>query len=146
LHESFSSRNKAAETIKSSVRILYLRLWEVIKNVLIKAALIIGRLCQCWVHTSWGDSLGNHAMDPVNHSGLNIMRGITKICVATMQSICACIIHCVINVSCMALTLSSTPWSNLWWDPKVACFPGRQTMVDGHRSEGNQCQVDYMSQ
>ena len=51
-HASFSSSNKAAETIKRIVGLLYQLLLDSIKEVLIKAALIVVRLCCRWVHTS----------------------------------------------------------------------------------------------
>jgi len=63
-----------------------------------------------------------------------------------MKYIFACIINCVINVSCIALTLRSTSWTNLWREPKLACSSGRQTMVDGRRGEGNECLVDFINQ
>jgi len=58
----------------------------------------------------------------------------------------AWIIKSVINVACILLTLCPTSQIKLWRDPKLACYPGRQTMVDGCCSEGNECRVDIINQ
>jgi hypothetical protein len=92
------------------------------------------------------DPSADHAADIVYLFGLNLWRGRTKIRVETTKYICAYIINRVINVSCIALTLCSTSWTKLWRDPKLACFPGRQTMVDGRCGEGNECRVDFINQ
>jgi len=54
-HASFSSSNKAVETIKRIVVLLNQLLQHVFKEVLIKAALSVVRLCHHWVRTSWVD-------------------------------------------------------------------------------------------
>ena len=103
-------------------------------------------LCHCSVRTSWVDLLANHAADIVYLLGYNLWRGRMTIHIEMMKYICACIINCVINVSCIILTLCSTSWTKLWHDPNLACCPGCQTIVDGHRGVGNQCQVDFINQ
>jgi len=60
--------------------------------------------------------------------------------------LCACMINHMFNVSCIALALCSTSWTKLWWYPILACFPSRQTMVDGGRGEGNESMVDFINQ
>ena len=65
-----------------------------------------------------------------------------EIRVERTKSICACIINRVINVSCIALTLCSTTWTKIWQDPKVACLPGQQTLLDDYQSEGNEYRID----
>jgi len=104
------------------------------------------RLCHRWVCTSWVDPSADHAADIVYLFGFNFWRGRTKIRIRMAKYICACIINRVINVSCNPHALCSTSWTKLWRDPKHACFPGRQTMVDGHCGEGNECQVDFINQ
>jgi len=104
------------------------------------------RLCHRWVCTSWVDPPADHAADIVYRFGLNLWRGRTEIRVETTKYICACIISRVINVSCIALRLCSTSWTNLWQDHKLACFPGRQTMEYGCCGEGNVCRIDFINQ
>jgi len=145
-HTSFSSSNKAAEMIEGFVGLLFQLLQDVIKEVLIEAALIVVRLCHRWVRTSWADPSADHAVDSVYLFGLNLWRGRTKICVEPTKYIYAWIITTVINVSCIALRLCSTSWTKLWRDPILACFLGWQTMVDGCCGEGNECRVDYINQ
>jgi len=145
-HASICSSNKAAETIERIVRLLYQLLKDVIKEDLIKAALIGVRLCHRWVHTIGVDLLANHPAVTVKHFGLNLWRKRTIIHVETTNYICACIINCIIDVSCIAPTLWSTSWTKPRLHPKCACFPGRQTMVDGSHCEGNECRVDLINQ
>ena len=146
MHTSFSSSNKAAETIEKIVRLLYQLLRGVIKDVLINATLIVVRLCHRWVCTRSVDPSADHAADYVYLFGLNHWRGRTKIRVEMTKYICACIINHLINVSCIALTLCSTSWTKLWQHPKLACFPGRQKLVDGRCCERNECRVDFINQ
>jgi len=117
-----------------------------IKNILIKAALIVVRLCHRWVHTSWVDRSADHAADIVYLVGSNLWRGRTQICIEMTKYMCACIIDHVINVSCIALTLCSTSQTELWRDPNLACFAGRQTMLNTRCGEGTECQVDFINQ
>jgi len=102
--------------------------------------------CHRWVRTSRVDSSADHAADIVYHFGLNLWQVRTKIRVETTKYICACILHCVINIACITRTMCTTSLTKLWRDPELACFPGRQTMVDGHCSEGNECGVDFINQ
>jgi len=132
--------------ITRSIGLLYQLLWNVIKDVLINAALIIVRLCHHWVRTSWVDPVASHATDIIYLFGLNLWWGIMKICFEMTKYICGCIIDPVINVSCIALTLCSTSWTKLWSNPKLTCCQGWQTMVDGRRGEGNEYSVDVMNQ
>jgi len=76
---SFSSSNKAGEMIKRIVRQLYQVLQNVIKEVLIKAALMVVRLCYRWVHTRGVDPSANLAVGNVYHFRLKLLRGRTKI-------------------------------------------------------------------
>jgi len=145
-HTSFSSSNKADETIKRIVGLLYQLFWDVIKEVLITAALIVVRLCHRSVHTSWVDPSADHAADTVYLFGWNLWRGRTTIRVKTMHYICACIINCENNVACIAHMLCFTSWTKLWQDCTLACFPGRQAIVDGRHGEANECQVDFINQ
>jgi len=132
--------------IKRIVRLLYQLLWDVIKEVFIKAALIIVRLCHCRVRTSWVDPSANYAEDIVYLPGLNLWRGWMEIPNKTAKYICANIINCMINVTCIALALCSTSWTKLLWDPQLTSVPGRQTMVDSHPGEGDECQDDFINQ
>jgi len=143
---NLSSSNKAAETITRIVGPLDQFLWHVINELLIPAALIIVRLCHHWVRTSWVDSSANYASNIVYHFALNLWQGKTEIRIGMTKDICACIIDHVIDDSCIALTLGTTSWTKLWQDPKLACFPGRHTMVYGRRCEGNECWVDFIHQ
>jgi len=140
------NRIPAAKTIKRIVRLLYKLLRDVIKEVLIKAALIIVRLCHRWVRTSWVDTSADHAADIVYHLSLNLWQGRTKICVETTKCICAGIINPLINIYCITLRLCSISWTKLWWDPELACFPDQQTMVDRYCGEGNEYRVDFTNQ
>jgi len=126
--------------------VLYQLLRDVIKDVLVKAALIVVKLCHRWVCTSWVHPSADHAADIVYLFRLNLWRRRRKIRFETMKYICACIINHVINVSWIALMFCSTSWTKLWQDPILACFPGRQTMVDGRCGEGNECWVDFINQ
>ena len=145
-HASVGSSDKAAETSTRMVGLLYLLLRDVIKETVIKSALMVLRLCHCWVRTGWVDPSANHTADIVYHFGMNLWRGRTKIQVEMTKSICSYIIHRVINVSCITHMLGSTSWTKLWRDPKLACFPGRQKLVDGRGGEGNECPVDFINQ
>jgi len=145
-HTSFSSSNQAAEKSKRIVGLLYQLLQDVIKEVLLNAALIVVRLCPRWVCTSWVDPLADHAMDIIYHFGLNLWWGRTKIWVKRTKYICACSFNPVINVPCITIMLCSTSWTKLQWDPKLACVLGQQTMVDGRCGEGNECWVDFINQ
>jgi len=128
------------------VGLLYKLLWDVFKKVHIEAPLMIVRMCQRWVRTSWVDPSVNHATDTDYLFSFNIWRGRRKICFKTMKCSCACIIHCVINVSCSALRLCSTFWTKQWPNPKLACFPDRLIILDGHPGECNDCRVDFIRQ
>ena len=108
--------------------------------------MIVVRLCHCWVHTSWVDPSVNHGADIFYLLSLNLWWGRNKIHIETTKHICACSIHRMINVYCISLTLCSTYWTKLWWDPILVCFPGRQSMVDGGHGEGNECLVDFINQ
>jgi len=130
--------------MKIMVALLYQLLRDVMMEVLINAALSIVRLRHHTFHTSWVVPSANHAADSVNIFGLNLWQGCTKIDVKTTNYISACIVNRRMNVSGIALTLRSTSWAKLWRDPKLACCPGWQRMVDGCRSEGNECWVDYI--
>ena len=144
-HASISSTNKTAERIEKLVGLLDQLLWDIIKEVLINAVLIFVRLCDCWVHISWVDSLANHAVDIVDHFGLNLWWGRSRIRVEMMKCICDFINNCVINVFCSVLTLCSTSWTQLWRDHIPACFPGEETMLDLHYGAGNECRVDLIN-
>jgi len=104
------------------------------------------RLCHRWVSNSWVNPLADHAANFVYLFGLNLWQERTTIHVQATKYISACIIFTVINVSCIALTLCSTSWTKLWWDPKVACSPGGQTPVDSRRGEGDEYWVDFINQ
>jgi len=145
LHASFSSSNKAAETMKSIVGLLSQLLQDVIKEVLIKAALIIVRWCHCSVCTGGVDPSANHAVDIAYGFVINHLDGRIKMRVQMTKYICAFIMPCVIIVSCIALTLCCTSLTKLWRDPKLTCFPGRQTILDGPWGEGNECWVDFIN-
>ena len=132
--------------IKRIVGLLYHLLWDVIKEVLIKAALIVLRLCHRWVCTSWVDSTADKAADIVDLFDLNLERGRKKICIETKKYICVCTINSVIDVSCIAFMLCSISWTKLWQYHQLACYPGRQTMVDLGLGEGNPCPVDFINQ
>jgi len=69
-----------------------------------------------------------------------------KVQVEMTKFICVRNDNRVINVSCIALMLCSTSWTKYWWDPKLAYFPGQQTMVDCRHGEGNECRVDFHRQ
>jgi len=142
-HASFHSSDKAAETNRTIVGLLWQLLRDLINEVLINAALIIVRLCHCWVHTKWVDLSVNHDAGNLYLSGLNLWRGKTKIDVESTKYICACIVNHAINVSCIALVWCSSSWTKPWRDPKLPCFPGRLIMVNGHCSEGNECRADF---
>jgi len=115
------------------------------KEVLIKAAPIVVRLCHPCVHTSRADPWENHAAGIVYLVGSNLRQGRTKIDFETTKFIWPCIIHGVINVSCIALRLCSAAWTKLWKDAQPACDPGQQTMVDVCHGEGNECWVDFIN-
>ena len=128
------------------MRLLYQLLREVIKEALIKAALIVLRLCHRWVCTSFVDPSADHAGDTVYLLGLNLRWGRMTIHVERTKNICACMINRVINVPGIALTLCSTSWTKLRRNTKLACFPGRQAMVDGRCGERNEWLVDCITQ
>jgi len=88
----------------------------------------------------------NHTADNVCPIGFYRWWGRMKIHIETMEYICARIMHQVINVSCIALTLCSTTWTKLWWDPQDAGFPGGQELMDGCHCEGKECRVDLINQ
>jgi len=145
LHTSFSGRDKAAQTIKGIIRQLCQLLQDTIKEVLIKAGLIVVKLCHHWVRSSWVDCSADHAVDIDYEFGLKLWWGRMEICIQTTEYTSTCIINRVINVSCIAHMFCYTCWTKHWWDPKLACFPGWQTMVDGCCGEGNECQVDFLN-
>jgi len=95
---------------------------DVIKIVIIEATLIIMRLCNCGVCRNWVDTSVNHPANIVCFFGLNVWRERTKIRAKTTKWISANIINPFFNVSCIALTLCSTSWTNLWQDPKCTWF------------------------
>jgi len=132
--------------MKRTVRLLYQLLRNTIKEVLVKAALIIVRLCHRCVRTSRVDPWDNHAMDNVYRSGLNPWWRRFKIRVKMTRYIFAYMTNRVINVSCITLTLCSTSWTKLWRDSKLTCFPGRQTMVDGSSGGDSECWSDFVNQ
>lgn len=53
---------------------------------------------------------------------------------------------CGIKNSCIWPMLYCTSWPNPSRDHIFTCFPAGQSVVDGCRSEGNQCQVDFIDQ
>jgi len=132
--------------IERIVRLLNQLFQNVMKEVLINATLIVVKLCHRWARTSWVDPLQNHAADIVYLFRLNLWQGSTTISVETTKYISACIINPVINVSCIAHMMCSAFWRKIWRDYKLASFPGRQTMVDGCHSEGNECRVELINQ
>jgi len=132
--------------IKRIVGLLYRLLQGIYKELQMNATLIIVRLCHHWVYTSWVDHSPNHAADIVYLFGWNLWWGRTKIYVKMMKHICGCVINCMINVFCVMLILCSTSWTKLLQDLKHAGFPGKKTLVDGHRGEGNECWVDFIHQ
>jgi len=128
------------------VGVPYQLLREVMKELLIKAALIVVRLCHSSVHACGVDPSANYVTDIVYLFGLNRRQGRMKIRIETTKFVCACIINFVIVVSCIALTLCSTSWTKLWQNPKLSSFHGQLTMVDGSHGEGNEWQVDFINQ
>jgi len=128
------------------VGLLYQLPQDIMRKVLIKATLIVVRLCHRWVHTSWVDPLANLAGDIVYLCGLNHWGGRIKIRIATTKYICACIINRMLHVSCITLTLCSSSWTKLWQNSNLASLPGQQTMVDVRCGEGNECQVEFITQ
>jgi len=121
-HASLSSSNKAAETMKRIVRLLYHLLCDMIKKVPIKAAIIVVSLCHCWVHTCSVDPSANHAADIVHHFGLNIWQTRTKIHVETLKYIQAWIIHRVISVHLLHLLCAPPPGRHSGGTPNSAVF------------------------
>ena len=140
-----ASATKLLRRSKHIVVPLYQLLPDIIKDVLIKAALIILRLCHRWVCTSWVDPSAHLGADCVYHFDLNLWRGRKKFHIETTNSISACIIHRVINVCCIAHMLYCTSWTKLCRDPKQGCFAARQSTEDGHHSEGNEFWVDLIN-
>jgi hypothetical protein len=82
------------------------------KDLLIKAALIIVRLCHYWVCTSWVGSLANLAAYTLYLSGFNLWQGTMKMQIKTTTFVNACILKREMNVSCIELMLWSTSWTN----------------------------------
>jgi len=115
-------------------------------QVLINAAIVDVKLWHGWVRTRPVNCFDNHAAPMVQFFGLNLSRGRRKTDVETTKYICACTIKQVIDVSCIALMLCFTSSTTLWWDSKLGCFPGWQSMVYGLPGEGNQCWVDFINQ
>jgi len=128
------------------VGLLYQLLQDLIEVVLINAALIVVRLCHCWVRISWVDPSANHTVDIVYLIGLGFRRGKTNIRVQMTKYISACFINRRINVCCIAVMMCSTSWTKLWRDPELSCFPGWHSVVDVRCSEGNECLVDIINQ
>jgi len=146
LQASFSSTNWAAETIRRHVRRISQLFWNIIKEVLIKTALTIVRLCHHWVSICWVDPLVHHVSDNIYDCGMNIWWGRTNIPLETTKYIYACIINLAINDSGTALMLCCTSWTNLWQNPNVASFQDWQTIVDGRCEEGDECWVGIINQ
>jgi hypothetical protein len=131
--------------IKRIVGLCYERLLHGIKDVIITVALIVVRLYHCWRRTSGVDRLANPAVDTFNYCGLNLWWGRTKIRVETTKFICVHIVTCMIISLSIAVKLWSTSVNMLWRDPILTCYPGRQTVVDGHHCEGNESQVEFIN-
>jgi hypothetical protein len=87
--------------IKSIVRLHLLLLQDVMKTALIKAALIVRRICDHSVHNSSVDYSANYAVDINNLFALHLCRGRTKIRFQRTKFICRCILHCRRNASCI---------------------------------------------
>jgi hypothetical protein len=83
------------------------------------------RLCYCWVCSSQANSLTNHPADIVYLFHINRLKGRMWLHIEIIKYIFACIIARMINVSCMAPTLCSTSWTNLWQNPKLVSFLGQ---------------------
>ena len=132
--------------MKRIAELLNQLLRDAINGLLNTAAPIVVWLCHHWVRTSGVDPSANHAANIYYLFSFNLWRGRTKIRIEMTKYICACSFICAINVSCIALTLYSTSWTKLRWDPKLTCFPGRQPMVDGCRGDSNECWVSFINQ
>jgi len=146
LHAVFSSSNKAAETIERIIRLFYQLLRVMVEEFLITADLIVVTLCHCWVRTTWLHPSANHPADISYHCGLDLWWSWMAIWIKMMKYICKRIIDDVINTSCIVLILCFASWPKLWWNPDVTNFPRWQSMVDGHHSETNECQVGCIIQ
>ena len=96
---TFHNRNKAAEAMTRIIRPLYRVLRDVLRGLLIKAALIVGRLCHRLVSPSWVESCSDHKVDIVYPFLLNLCPRRMKIHVETTHSICEYIPHRVFDVS-----------------------------------------------
>jgi hypothetical protein len=131
--------------IKRIVELVYQPLKHVLKEVVIKAGLIIVRLGHCWVCPSGVDPSVDHAADIVYLFAWNPGLERTKIRFEMMKYVISWINYQVIEVSYIALTLCSTSRAKLAGDPELACILGRQTMVDGLCTECIECRGHYMN-
>jgi hypothetical protein len=93
------------------------------------------------------DPLANHAVDIVYLFGLKLWQEQTTICVKTKRYICTCIIHCVTNVSGIALTLLGVlPDSNdgTWtWSIKAHTMPRHASNQRYAFLQGHTCYEKY---
>jgi len=132
--------------MKRIVGLLYQLLRDVIKEVIIKAGLVVVRSRYGWVRSKWVDPWAYHAGNIIYHFGFTLWQGRMKIRVGTRKYIYACTLNCMINLSWIPLTLCSTSWTTLWWDPTLTCVPSRQRTADGLRIDGNECLVNSIKQ
>jgi len=102
-HTSFNNSNNVANTNKWIAGLLYQLLCNRIKAVLIKAAMIVARLCHRWVYTSAVDPVAVCAAHIVDHLGLNLWRGRMTIRQGTMKYICEFRTYVVLHVLYQAL-------------------------------------------
>jgi len=131
--------------MKRTVRVLYHLPWNILKKVPIKAALIVVGLCHPLVSTSSVKRLVNHAMNIVMPCGLNLRGGRRKIHLEVMIYIPICIIHHVMNVSCIAFRSCFTSWIKLVLYYKLTSVPARRMILYWHHNKRNEFRVDFIN-